>query len=170
MILKYMPRIIGKCMGIKKNGQRCTNNASTTYDLGNYCKIHQNLVNSHRLIGNTNRDIESREFILCFELSDDAKCSICLDSLSYDGHRRICQTLCAHNFHLECVNGWLNRHESCPMCRFEQDEDDLIMLCKPQNNKLTDKLLENCKKIIMIGNIEKMEILDEIFNSLLISQ
>lgn len=40
-------------------------------------------------------------------------CSICLDGITEQS-----QTLpCSHSFHQNCINEWLNRHNSCPLCR-----------------------------------------------------
>ena len=42
-------------------------------------------------------------------------CSICLD----DSNENVKTLLCGHKFHKDCIEEWLNREESCPMCRIE---------------------------------------------------
>lgn len=57
-------------------------------------------------------DIDSLQ---TFEQSEETnlQCSICFDNLS-----DTCIVLnCDHKFHRRCLNQWLSRHNTCPMCR-----------------------------------------------------
>ena len=40
-------------------------------------------------------------------------CAICMESR--DGPRKHCQ--CGHSFHKRCIDKWLQRHDTCPLCR-----------------------------------------------------
>jgi len=52
--------------------------------------------------------------------ADFPECSICLKSI-----RRYKETLpCSHSFHAGCIGFWLNRAETCPMCRQPVRETD----------------------------------------------
>lgn len=42
-------------------------------------------------------------------------CSICLES--YNENDEIALSACKHHFHLECVEKWMFRQRSCPICR-----------------------------------------------------
>ena len=42
-----------------------------------------------------------------------ADCAICLDRLPADFYR----TTCNHLFHEQCIEQWLTRHTTCPLCR-----------------------------------------------------
>ena len=49
-------------------------------------------------------------------------CSICLNDFSKAGRRggaieEIGLFDCNHVFHSNCINQWLNQHNSCPLCR-----------------------------------------------------
>ena len=41
------------------------------------------------------------------------KCSICLAKMQ----SRVIRLACSHTFHSHCIDAWLDRHSSCPMCR-----------------------------------------------------
>ncbi|GLT62081.1 hypothetical protein SLA2020_347460 [Shorea laevis] len=50
------------------------------------------------------------------ETQDESSCSICLQELK-DGELVRKLPNCGHFFHLECIDGWLVRQGSCPICR-----------------------------------------------------
>lgn len=43
------------------------------------------------------------------------ECSICLEK--YQKKDKIVNLDCNHVFHKDCLNLWLNKHNSCPQCR-----------------------------------------------------
>ncbi|XP_062222457.1 RING-H2 finger protein ATL2-like [Phragmites australis] len=51
-----------------------------------------------------------------FHSKDDAQCSICLGEYKEKEILRIMPT-CQHNFHLECIDVWLQKQTTCPICR-----------------------------------------------------
>uniref|UniRef100_A0A0A9GFX0 RING-type domain-containing protein n=1 Tax=Arundo donax TaxID=35708 RepID=A0A0A9GFX0_ARUDO len=51
-----------------------------------------------------------------FHSKDDAQCSICLGEYKEKEILRIMPT-CRHNFHLECIDVWLQKQTTCPICR-----------------------------------------------------
>lgn len=48
---------------------------------------------------------------------EDAQCSICLGEYQEKDVLRI-MPKCGHNFHLCCIDTWLRKHSTCPVCRF----------------------------------------------------
>ena len=47
-------------------------------------------------------------------------CSICFKSLQQtDSENQVAQLKCQHIFHKQCVEPWVNQHNSCPLCRKE---------------------------------------------------
>ncbi|KQK00756.1 putative RING-H2 finger protein ATL69 [Brachypodium distachyon] len=55
-----------------------------------------------------------------FHSKDDAQCSICLGEYNEREVLRIMPT-CRHNFHLSCIDMWLQKQTTCPICRISLD-------------------------------------------------
>ncbi|KAK8945633.1 RING-H2 finger protein ATL67 [Platanthera guangdongensis] len=51
-----------------------------------------------------------------FRPKGDAQCSICLAEYEDKEMLRI-MPACLHNFHLTCIDVWLEMHSTCPICR-----------------------------------------------------
>uniref|UniRef100_F6TGC0 E3 ubiquitin-protein ligase RNF181 n=2 Tax=Ciona intestinalis TaxID=7719 RepID=F6TGC0_CIOIN len=54
------------------------------------------------------------------ELDPSEKCPVCL--VPYSG--TVIEMPCNHSFHKDCLHPWLNKTNSCPVCRFELLTDD----------------------------------------------
>ncbi|KAJ4833467.1 hypothetical protein Tsubulata_042211 [Turnera subulata] len=52
-----------------------------------------------------------------FSSVEDAQCSICLGEYQEKEVLRIMPN-CGHNFHLSCIDVWLRKQSTCPVCRF----------------------------------------------------
>lgn len=44
-------------------------------------------------------------------------CTVCCDSISIGGKGMFMP--CGHIYHPDCLNPWLQDHNTCPVCRFE---------------------------------------------------
>jgi hypothetical protein len=49
------------------------------------------------------------------QLEPGSTCSICLES--YEDHDEIALSNCSHHFHMDCIETWMFRQRSCPICR-----------------------------------------------------
>jgi hypothetical protein len=48
----------------------------------------------------------------------EEKCTICMSEINVD--EQVCDLPCAHTFHDECIQPWLNHYNyKCPVCRKE---------------------------------------------------
>ncbi|KAM7261215.1 hypothetical protein ACFE04_026690 [Oxalis oulophora] len=56
-----------------------------------------------------------------FDSLEDAQCSICLGEYQELEVLRI-MPKCGHNFHLACIDTWLRKQSTCPVCRFPLQE------------------------------------------------
>ncbi|XP_010255537.1 PREDICTED: RING-H2 finger protein ATL39-like [Nelumbo nucifera] len=56
-----------------------------------------------------------------FSSIEDAQCSICLSEYEEKEILRIMPN-CSHNFHLACIDQWLQKQSTCPICRFPLKE------------------------------------------------
>lgn len=64
-----------------------------------------------------NRNEVKKQPIIYNETSSPRSCSICLDDFS-EGMSLV-QLECGHMYHLKCIDDWLIRQSSCPLCRCE---------------------------------------------------
>lgn len=51
---------------------------------------------------------------------DREQCAICFDSYCDKDQLRVLP--CMHRFHMECVDAWLVKNKSCPLCKHEIDK------------------------------------------------
>ncbi|XP_031115548.1 RING-H2 finger protein ATL74-like [Ipomoea triloba] len=51
-----------------------------------------------------------------FTSKEDAQCTVCLADYDSEDTLRILP-LCAHYFHVSCIDIWLQQHSTCPVCR-----------------------------------------------------
>lgn len=63
----------------------------------------------------TPADVLARLPITTAEAGDDGECNVCL--LSYEAGDRVRSLPCAHKFHVDCVDTWLERSKNCPVCK-----------------------------------------------------
>lgn len=60
--------------------------------------------------------------------NDDVTCAICLsDYKPKESLRKIPE--CNHYFHVECIDEWLKRNATCPVCRKTQESAVLVTPC-----------------------------------------
>ncbi|KAF3785163.1 E3 ubiquitin-protein ligase [Nymphaea thermarum] len=46
----------------------------------------------------------------------EARCPVCLEGFGADGEAR--ETPCKYRYHESYINKWLEKHNTCPICRF----------------------------------------------------
>ncbi|GLJ48717.1 hypothetical protein SUGI_1027390 [Cryptomeria japonica] len=51
-----------------------------------------------------------------FAQLQDRSCSICLEGYKHNEQLRMVMD-CRHVYHVRCIDEWLTRHPSCPICR-----------------------------------------------------
>lgn len=51
------------------------------------------------------------------EVSEGLQCSVCLEN--FEIFESLCRLQCHHSFHRQCLQSWVRRNPSCPMCRQE---------------------------------------------------
>lgn len=84
------------CGGMTKNGGCCKSTYLNPFT--NKCKWH-----SHEQENTTEK-----------AKTNTNECSICLDTIN---DKDLYQTSCNHTFHRSCIQKWVQKHLSCPLCR-----------------------------------------------------
>ncbi|WCJ23141.1 RING/U-box superfamily protein [Euphorbia peplus] len=79
-----------------------------------------------------------------FSSVEDAQCSICLGDYQEKEVLRI-MPKCGHNFHLSCIDVWLRKQSTCPVCRF------------PVQNSLEAKLIRQATMRSSVQSIDSPE-------------
>ncbi|KAF8035280.1 hypothetical protein BT93_C1337 [Corymbia citriodora subsp. variegata] len=72
--------------------------------------------------GVSRNTIEKLERESCLVREGDGCCSICLEELN--GAEKVIDTPCSHLFHNRCIVKWLERNDSCPLCRSKVEVED----------------------------------------------
>ena len=59
-------------------------------------------------------------------ISLPCRCAVCLGE--YQLNEKLQQLpVCKHSFHLQCIDEWLSKHTTCPICRISLAEDGRVM-------------------------------------------
>jgi hypothetical protein len=48
---------------------------------------------------------------------DICECMVCLENIDKENSANLTTLYCSHYFHTECINEWLNKSQSCPICK-----------------------------------------------------
>ena len=59
--------------------------------------------------------IDKRNITYSDEIHTDNECSICLET--FINEEPLVQLKCKHIYHTHCIDDWLGRKETCPLCR-----------------------------------------------------
>ena len=51
------------------------------------------------------------------EVTQSKECSICL--CNFESSDRVGKLPCRHMYHEDCLNKWIDKHNTCPVCRLE---------------------------------------------------
>ena len=108
------------------------------------------------------------------------ECLICLEEQQIGAWA--CKLQCGHLFHKPCVTDWLEKHCTCPVCRFELETDDqsyetdrkkrmkkrkLRLRLDEINNKSIAQLRElaSVLNVNITGCLDKTEVVDKLVKS-----
>ena len=85
---------------------------------------------------------------------DENKCSICYES--YDDGDKLIILKCNHNYHETCINSWIKKCKSCPICRIgiNVDEKHEFMWINNKENIKFFINLSSCDGIISFRKID----------------
>ncbi|CAI5949698.1 unnamed protein product [Closterium sp. NIES-64] len=61
------------------------------------------------------------------------ECSVCREKWEVGDKLR--EMPCSHRFHVDCLQPWLDEHNSCPLCRYEMPTDDHVYERRKEREK-----------------------------------
>lgn len=97
--------------------------------------------------GNNSYRDTTIDCVICQETIDDDNDNACLDGSMKDKTDELKQPVslpgCGHWFHRSCAARWLERNNSCPMCRRAVKN---VKECTRQGGEISFKILEMMKK------------------------
>ncbi|XVF22631.1 hypothetical protein REPUB_Repub12eG0187700 [Reevesia pubescens] len=74
-----------------------------------------------------------------FSSIEDAQCSICLSEYQEKEVLRI-MPKCGHNFHLSCIDVWLRKQSTCPVCRLPLQDSSEAKHIRPATFRVTQPM------------------------------
>ncbi|XVF73284.1 hypothetical protein PTKIN_Ptkin12aG0189300 [Pterospermum kingtungense] len=94
-----------------------------------------------------------------FNSIEDAQCSICLGEYQEKEVLRI-MPKCGHNFHLSCIDVWLRKQSTCPVCRLPlQDSSEAkhtrpatIRMAQTQSMDSPESSTDHFRQWLLPGN------------------
>ncbi|KAM7261783.1 hypothetical protein ACFE04_020860 [Oxalis oulophora] len=62
---------------------------------------------------------------------DGLECAVCLNVFEPTEVLKLLPK-CKHAFHVECIDKWLNAHSTCPLCRYQVNPEDILIIEEPK--------------------------------------
>jgi hypothetical protein len=96
--------------------------------------LQQNMEESSGLTPTMLRNLRENAQIVETTNENLNQCSVCLENINVG---ESCVTLeCNHKFHVQCIERWCERHNTCPVCRHQIEEPQ-------QNVQRTQRIIVN---------------------------
>ncbi|XP_055824491.1 RING-H2 finger protein ATL43 [Solanum dulcamara] len=71
--------------------------------------------------------------------AEGLECAVCLNKFESSEILRLLPK-CKHAFHIECVDTWLDAHSTCPLCRYQVDPEDILLISHENERKSTSSI------------------------------
>ena len=75
--------------------------------------------------------IEKMKYIAGTDIMDKKQCQVCFDN--FKDEDKIAKLPCKHLYHKDCILPWLEKHNTCPVCRHELPTDSFTYENNRQN-------------------------------------
>uniref|UniRef100_A0A1A9Z1M4 RING-type domain-containing protein n=1 Tax=Glossina pallidipes TaxID=7398 RepID=A0A1A9Z1M4_GLOPL len=115
-IMAQIAEVVERCNKIKRL-------IETTSDRDQLIQLMNELNNCDLKLDDLLDDLRSIQIAMLpkYEYSPESNdgneecCAVCLNDFQLN--EIICKLPCVHDFHADCVDKWLQLHQTCPMCR-----------------------------------------------------
>ena len=104
-----------KCKAITKDGKKCKLNCIKN---GNTCFVHSEKPKDYYCTECKCKAIIDGKCTNHYKYPD--VCSICYEEIT---HRTSDLLECNHLFHKECIDKWFENNYTCPICRYEVEDE-----------------------------------------------
>ena len=125
-----------QCDGYTKNKKRCGNHSKfVTENNQHYCGVHIKQCSDKTLH------------------TDLVDCIVCYNQVSV---KKATQTICQHLFCKSCLNKWLRRNHTCPLCRTvlrDPDSESENTDLETTTNQFITELVHNNQIVFMDNNL-----------------
>lgn len=93
-----------------------------------------------------------------FGSMEDAQCSICLAEYQ---EREVLRVMpkCGHNFHLKCIDVWLRKQSTCPVCRLSVQDRASSMVFEVVNENSLQRVDSTTSDEIIAPQVRREAIL-----------
>ncbi|KAK8585949.1 hypothetical protein V6N13_050916 [Hibiscus sabdariffa] len=103
-------------------------NGISIYDLEESSREFEN--NNYGMVGATESSVKNMVNKVKVEDGEEGDCVVCLEELRVGFEAS--QMPCAHIFHADCIQRWLNQSHYCPICR----SPELVFIVNPMKHVL----------------------------------
>ncbi|CAN4103585.1 unnamed protein product [Withania somnifera] len=78
--------------------------------------------------------------------AEGLECAVCLNKFESSEILRLLPK-CKHAFHVECVDTWLDAHSTCPLCRYQVDPEDILLVSHERSKSISSSPVKEKQKI-----------------------
>ncbi|MCD7457054.1 hypothetical protein HAX54_033971 [Datura stramonium] len=88
--------------------------------------------------------------------AEGLECAVCLNKFEHSEILRLLPK-CKHAFHVECVDTWLDAHSTCPLCRYQVDPEDILLISHENGPQSERKSVSNSASSVSSSPVKEKQ-------------
>lgn len=88
--------------------------------------------------------------------AEGLECAVCLNKFEPSEILRLLPK-CKHAFHVECVDTWLDAHSTCPLCRYQVDPEDILLISHENGPQSERKSVSNSASSVSSSPVKEKQ-------------